>query len=447
MLANSLPELITYMSEKKGTIITYEDLTHELNRKDNNVSVYNIDVKNNDHLAILYYNDIMSESKSNLENNCRSIIIEKDTLRIIGSQFNKIIYNDDAINYLKNSDWNKVIIQKCYEGTMLLVYHHNDEWYVSTRRCLNSDNSHWIKNKSYREMFDESKTFDFDDLNTNYCYHFALVHYKNRNIVSYSEYGEEYKKLFHVTTTKKYTLEEVDVEINGSENIEVLQYNDLNEVIDDLQNISDIDEIKKNVSTEGYIFKVYEGEPHKSPFTVLKLQTPLYQKLMSMKPNNSNLDQIYMELYQRDQLFDFLPYFSKYTTDIIRRINISLKTIAKEILNLYHGTRQKKNPHIYKFLSDKYKKVLYGLHGIYIEHRKMDFEKNSFNKKNVTRSINVHDVYYYLKQLPPHELRQLYLERSQLAEQHLIYEDTCKQVINDICTYTITMTNLMFDDI
>ena len=45
---------------------------------------------------------------------------------------------------------------------------------------------------------------------------------------------------------------------------------------------------KKKVTNEGFILKYYTGEPFKSPFVILKLQTELYQKITTMKPNRSN---------------------------------------------------------------------------------------------------------------------------------------------------------------
>ena len=148
-------------------------------------------MKEDDQLCIVYNTGLEGEpisDKSNLEDSCKSIIFEKSSMTPIASQANKILLNNEAKTVLKNSDWARVVVQPCYEGTMLLVFNHNDQWYVSTRRCLDSNQSKWVKNKSYREMFDEATQdkFNFDDLNKDYCYHFILVHYKNRNIISYS---------------------------------------------------------------------------------------------------------------------------------------------------------------------------------------------------------------------------------------------------------------------
>lgn len=459
--------LINRLSERKGSNITFEDLKGELSRKDEDGKpIYNVNFKEDDDLALIYYTDSSSESteasdlSKQIEDYCRSYIIEKSSLKPIGSQFNRIIYNEDAKEFLSNKDWRKVVVQTCYEGTMLLVFYHNEHWHVSTRRCLNSDESTWIKDKSYWDMFEEARDgkFELDDLDKDYCYHFILVHHKNRNIVNYSRLGREYKELFHTLTTEKYTLNEVEDNLEGKVNKVISEnFESYESLLKTLDNINTKNEMHNNITTEGFVLRVYEGEVHKSPFKVVKLQTPVYQKIMRIKPNNSNIHQSYLELYQKDRLSEFLPFFSKYNNDIIKRINQAVKNVAREILDLYHCTRQKKNPQIYNNLTDQYKKILYGLHGLYIEDRKQDFNRSRVESnenhneqhngqqdeeelinKSISRSINVHDVYHYLKSIPPNEFRQIFYERM------LLLDNDEMTFLNSDCIYSKTQSMLMF---
>ncbi|CAH6421754.1 RNA ligase [uncultured virus] len=439
-------QLIKNLSEKKGSVINFDELKIELQSKqENGLPKYNINVKEYEDLGIIYYNNLPENNNldhyfENIEVTCRSYIIEKKSLKPIASQYNKILYNNDAKEYLKQVKWENVKIQKCYEGTMLLVFNYNDKWYVSTRRCLNASDSKWIKNKSYREMFDEAMTgkFVFDDLNKEYCYFFILVHYKNKNLVNYNNFGKDYKELLHILTTKKYSLEEIDYKINGLNYIDYENFENSEQLYNSLDSISQENESNQNITDEGYILKVYNGEPFKSNFCVLKIQTNLYQKLSKMKPNNSNIHQIYLELYQQGDLNEFLPYFTKYNNDIIKRIHFSMKNLSKELLDLYHSTRQKKNPNIYSNLTEIYKKILYGLHGLYIDHKKKELVDIDKETKENSRSVNIHDVYYFLKELSAADLRQLYLDRTILMD-----NNNC-QFLNKNCVYTMTQSMLMF---
>ena len=52
-----------------------------------------------------------------------------------------------------------------------------------------------------------------------------------------------------------------------------------------------------------------------------------------------------LDLYKKDLLLNYLPFESEYSVDILKRINISLKTITEEIFNLYQSYVN--NKHIY----------------------------------------------------------------------------------------------------
>ncbi|MCJ7636956.1 MAG: hypothetical protein MUO21_05650, partial [Nitrososphaeraceae archaeon] len=164
-----------------------------------------------------------------------------------------------------------------------------------------------------------------------------------------------------------------------------------------------------------------------------------YETIMKLKPNNSNINQCFLELYQSDKLADFLPFFTRYGGEVVKRINNSVKNIAKEVLDIYHTTRNKKNEELYGILTGVYKKCIYEIHGLYIKNRKNDFQDGIDTKSTeVPRAINVFDVYNYLKKLPPNDLRQLYYDRMNLLENPKM---TC---LNKSCIYTMTQCAIMF---
>jgi hypothetical protein len=430
--------------KKSSPNFTTDDFKNIIAKKED--SVYYLNFKEDDNLIMVYYDNLPKGIEAvmsyALENNTRSCILEKDTLKLLTTQFNKIIYNAEAIKFLEKYDWKKVVVEKCYEGTTILVYHHNDKWYVSTRRCLDARESTWVKYKSYREMFDEAITnkFSYDDLNKDYCYYFILLHHKNKNIVNYSYLGDEYIEVIHTMTIEKYTIKEIDYTINDTVlKTEIIKFDSKEDMLKSLCDIDDDNKTKKKITMEGFIIKAYDDEVRSSSFTILKVQTDIYQKLMKLKPNNSNTYQSYMELYQKDKLKEYLVYFNKYSNLIIRRIHLSMRNLSIEILNLYHNTRKKQNEGVYNNLKEQYRKVLYGLHGIYIQMRKHGFQNDI--QMETQKSVTIHDVYFYLKSLPVDQLKQLFHERLDL-----IKEGKIDAYINKDCLFTKTITVLMFPD-
>ena len=459
---------ITQLGNTKACPVTYDDLKEELSKKDVlGNKAYSLSLKEDDDLCMIYYNNNTNQSSNNethmteLENSCRSIILDKQTLKPIVTQYNKILYNNDTIEFLKDKQWSQVIVQKCYEGTLIMVFYHNNKWYVTTRRCLDAQKSTWIKDKSYYDMFTEAMDgkFTFDELNKDYCYHFVLLHHKNRNIITYNWFGRDYKELLHILTAEKYSLNEIQCKINDKvKYVTDEKFNCLDDLLDSLTKLNELDGKYQRITTEGYVLKYYTGEIYKSPFITLKLQTTLYDTIMRLKPNNSNIDQCFLELYQQNRLSEFLPYFTEYGNDTKRRIHMSMQNMAKEILDLYHLTRNKKNSDIYNELTEQYKKCLYEIHGLYIQNRKEDFllvsnkenkenkeslESNQLNendielKKGSVKSVNVYNVYNYLKTIQASELRQLYYDRITMINNEKF------TFLNKNCINTLIQSTLM----
>lgn len=430
---NKLPicTLIQKLKEKNENI-KFDDLKNEL-------ELYNdISFKDDEQLAIVYYNRFDPSSgslDSTLENTTKSIILEKESLKPLTTQFNKIIYNDNAYNFLKEKNWDQVVVNECHEGTMIIFFNHNEKWYISTRRCLDSTKSTWIKNNSYYDMVQEAmeNIFTLDELNPDHCYHFVLVHHKNKNLVSPNQRTQknDYKELYHVLTTEKYTFKEVDNVINDKVNVSSsIKFNSIDDMIKSLNVLSDNDIKSKKISSEGYVCRYYTGEVGNSPFITFKFQTEIYQTLTKLKPNNSNIYQCYLHLYKTDKLKTYLPYFGK-VNGIVTTINSSLKNLSQELLNAYHMTRNHKNEELYKLLPGSYKTVIYDLHGIYMK-------KSTENNKSTP--ININSVYFYLKSIPLNNLVKIYTDRVDLLT------NPKTTFVNKTCIHTSTLTSLMLKD-
>ena len=53
-----------------------------------------------------------------------------------------------------NIDLNVCQIQELFDGTMINMFYHNDEWLLSTRSDIGCKNK-WTNKKSFKQMFDE----------------------------------------------------------------------------------------------------------------------------------------------------------------------------------------------------------------------------------------------------------------------------------------------------
>lgn len=214
----------------------------------------------------------------------------------------------------------------------------------------------------------------------------------------------------------------------------------MDELLTKLDLISISSKVNKKIQMFGYTIKLFNNQRNASTFTMYRIHMENYLHIMGSIPDFENIYQLYLELYQQNKLTDILPYLSKYTNEIVYRINMSMKTISKEILNIYHVTRKQQQQELYELLSDSYKKILYNLHGIYIDNRKSDFKNGKEIEGNDAKSITVHDVYYYIKYIPFQQLKQLYFNRQDMLNNDMFIQHMCKD-----CIFALTQTKLMFE--
>jgi hypothetical protein len=201
--------------------------------------------KNNNNLCLLhnsYKRDDINEYKD-LYDECRSIIL--DFSRSIGnnvviSYANSIPIRLSIDNYINGGIYEPT--DKCYiamDGTLITCYYHNDKWFFGSSCCpdINSSKfSHPTKTHGY--MLDEAlyemykNKVDINDPNISltlrnlftsnlsplYSYEFVLIHHENKHIINYSsEYGENYKLLFHINTKARINLVEENIDLKPLE--------------------------------------------------------------------------------------------------------------------------------------------------------------------------------------------------------------------------------------
>lgn len=397
-----------------------------------------------------------NQNLSDLERECRSVIMSKDPLEIVCYTYDDIYYNQDAKDFLiKNIEYEKVI-QECFEGTLLSVYFYDGKWNIGTRRCIDAAKSIWTSNKSYFDMFLECINVDFDEF-TSYLkeennYYFVLVHYQNKHIVDYTSYfgDDNYKKIIHVMTRNKQTNYELSLNDvsqwnkvpmffqtpkNSIDHSEYFEDGESKDVVDyiqgdlqmekvgNLKSFDKLDELNKNnklelpVVSEGLIVKLRNPVTNKTE--LLKFQTNSYQFMSMLKPNSNNMFMSFIELYQNDMLKRHLEYFpgnSKFEIeseggntevyDTIGVVDAAFKVETSELFELFRTLYNlkdcsHKNTDLYNMLPTEYTVALYRIRGIYYK-KKEKYIKSKQDEASVEASGNntglrIFDIYNMLK--------------------------------------------------
>jgi len=437
---------------------------------------------------------------SELERECRSIILDRN-LNIISYGYDDIYYNQDAKNYILKNGLNKnYTIQECFEGTLISVFNHNGDWYLSTRQCIDSKLSKWTSEKSHYEMFMECIDISFEEftehLKEDINYFFVIVHHENKNIVDYTEYfnDPEYKKIIHVMSRSKSSNLEIELcdenqwnkkpnfkipqklkdnengnqvfELNNDDNL-TLSHPDIFNDFEKLDNINKKLLLTLPVKSEGIIVRCLEETTGK--LTILKFQTNSYQFMSLLKPNTNNIFMSFIELYQQDLLKKHIEYFpgnSKMsvsdineiseTYDTIGIVDASFKVLTSELFEIFKHLYDlkdcsHKNESFYKVLPNEYTIALYKIRGIYYRKKEKYIKNKNVNEEtNYTYSLKIFDIYNLLKKkYDTKELLKLFRARKLIMAQ---FQNNTSQngiILNNISNkcdkVSIKMTSILLN--
>tara|TARA_B110000208_G_scaffold192023_1_gene261870 strand:+ start:3786 stop:5150 length:1365 start_codon:yes stop_codon:yes gene_type:complete len=397
-----------------------------------------------------------------LENECRNIILDKNTLELVLYNYNSIYNNDEADHFKLNNNidenYHKEILES-YEGTIIMIFYHNDKWYISTRKCLDAKKSIWNE-LSYYDLFCETIHDTFENftkkLNIDYYYTFLLVHHKNKNIIDYSfKFGKDYKEIIHIMTRQKNTHNEISLDDKKQFNEDIVFKQSV--TLDSFDNIitsNKTNKLELPIRTEGTIIKLTHKDTNK--VILLKYQNNDYKIINKIKPNYNNLYKILIECYKSDILKDHLSYFPKNTKikiydnekkehifDTLGIIDATFKLFTYELYEIFkllyniHNCKKKDND-IYTKLPNQYKIILYKLRGFYYENKFNETTKLDSKFKK----LKIIDIYKFLKNYDLNNLIKLFLARNEILEINEIsiiinnYDnDICKMV--DIFIYNI----------
>lgn len=349
---------------------------------------------------ILLYHKFDVPLFNNYTKECRSLIIDKNTLKIICyTGYNPIIYNNTNLKIIKTIN-SEAIINICYEGTYLSLFNHNNKWYLSTRRCLDSNLSIY-KNKSHYQMFEEIiKNAGYDNFDTfceildkNQTYYFVLLHHENIHEIDYTyKFGSNYLKLC-LSAVKNELLEDINLYINKpsfasydftdnifiADKINLSEYNLNLKYDDEIKNegiiINEVNNLIK-IQNINYQYKVVIGT-EKNIYKGLLL---LYQnnKLMDYVNNPNEHEKKIVNPLNNDEYYDLLGVINS----VFKVTSTELYELFNQVYNNEDGKH--KNINLYQILPKEYKYLLYNIKGLY------------YNNKH---SLEYNAVYSYIKEM------------------------------------------------
>ena len=379
--------------------------------KNNSNNINNIYINEFEDLKMIYTDKI--NVNLHHSNELIDYVIHNIDFIIVDTNYNIITYleKNRIINTetkkILNDNWSECKIYTNYIGIYCIFFIHNNIKYYCMKYKINRYDDSFI-NQIIPNVFDNNNII-----------HKLIISQRLKHIISYdAEFNLVNNKTYDTYSNQIHfsCYDELDYEHN--ENVKRM-------------------ELQKKLFNNGYII-IYNNIKYLLP-------NKIYEKVSNLIPKFSNINKIYLDLYKSDNLNYIINYISLYPSDIIKRINLSLKTISKEYLNIYHMTRKKAHPEIYEKLDENNKKILYDFHTIFINTRKSEYIiQNEIADK---KSLTVDSVYKYIKKLDVDILEKIYLNRNDLIKKikEVFYNDTNDKfkIFFDDCINTKTISYLL----
>jgi hypothetical protein len=360
----------------------------------------------------------------------------------------------DNIEYLNEKD--KIEFYPSYDGDYIVLFYHNYDWNILHNNkiiCYEeaSSNDSPLIFKLFRNLFEETTTTN--ELNKNISYHFELIHHRLGKCIYDIKFGNEIRYLIHIYSIDMKTLLKINMDINIKKHERIYL-----SCKDEL--LAYIDKINTNMIFEGKLLQrgvlmTYYNSDNigisTDNFFEINFDTDIYSNISSkIKPYN-NIHHAYLIMYLNNECNNILSYITHNYLDIVKRINNSLKTISKELLDIYFLTKERQNPELYEALPRIYRDIKFAIHGIYIKKRQNDINENdNLDEIQLKSSIELNDIYTYIKnELGGENVIELYSKRVELINK---INTTCElkkyeklNIFNLDCSYTILQTELMLN--
>lgn len=290
---------------------------------------YNLIIKWKEPFVLLKYNQLSSDMREEICQDCRGIILKKtaDGFKVASMRFKKFFnYGEDKAAKLDLSE--PVLVSQKIDGSLIGVWYDEDTgWHVSTSGNIDASDSELQfqtdKLHTYYDLFMEAfnkYNLSFDMFDKRYTTYYELVSPYNRVVVPYKE-----TKLYWLGARDNQTLKEYNFKDMPKHLTDVPKYYEC----------SSIEEIKAkvdNISTEdehfeGFVIEDCKGER-------IKLKSPSYMNLFFIKGDGIFSEKKILKIILEEEDDDILAYFPEYKPDfdrIRRLLSIYITDIKKAL--------------------------------------------------------------------------------------------------------------------
>ena len=292
-----------------------EELKSELNIK--------VSENEKDNLIILNYCQIKSPKTEQIVRECRGLVLDYD-YNLVAKSFNRFFNWGEVIEESKNFDFSKFISQSKEDGSLIIIYNHNDKWFINTRSSFGYGTINFT-NKTWEEMVlgclnVKSKEELSSILDKGQTYICELCTTYNKVVRLYSE-----PKLYLLTVFEKYR------EYNFHELGSIYEINIFSKP--EFFSFSSIEDIKQYLDERSIKDPTFEGVVIRDiKNNRWKIKSSTYFSLHKIKNNNGFNPTSFIPFILNNDDSEILSYFPEIKEDYMK---------YKEIINNEYNNLKK----------------------------------------------------------------------------------------------------------
>lgn len=286
---------------------------------------YHLTIREDENLVLFKYSQIDSDFHNPIVRESRGIILERGSWRVVCHPFHKFFNYGEV--YADKIDWSSAKIQSKEDGSLIKVFHYNDEWRVATNGTINAYECDLEmpftlgerKIDTFGKLFDIALNYSFEGqeffemLDKNETHIFELCSPYNRIVVPYKE-----AQLFYLASKNNET---------GEETIHDLLIQRPKEY-----GMQSIDEIVEVASTLGYDEEGYVVVD--KDLRRIKIKSPAYLAAHRLKGNGVVTIKRVLEMILTGEHGEFLAYFPEYKDifdEVEGKMNAYINKMASEL--------------------------------------------------------------------------------------------------------------------
>ena len=317
--------------------------------------------KNKDLRILRYEYHRKHEYRTKLEKHMRGLIIDSEDNVVMLPPMKAIeISIEEYFEKFKDIDVSPII-----DGVMINLFYRNNKWNISTRSSIGGYNK-WCKDLNFKDMFNECKNFDYDDLDKNFTYSFVLRHKRNINVGNI-KYNEVYL-----------------VEIRHHDTLDIIDKDSYNDIFKTINNIQlDYDNVFPTHEIRGYTFYIDN--------TRYKIVNNLFEYVKELKGNNNDKVINILNVRKQNRLSEYLLYFPN-DKILVNSINEKIMELINDIYMNYVNYRILKNIDRNK-IEFHLKPCVDDLHNLFLTS-KMKITK--FLVKNYVNNLSIYKLKFIL---------------------------------------------------